>query len=76
MNLLNMRVILLICKGEKMKKIDIITFQNAHNYGATLQTYALQRFLNYKNYDANDINYKDKAIGDQYKIFRVNTKNE
>ena len=59
-----------------MKKIDIITFQNAHNYGATLQTYALQRFLNDKNYDANDINYKDKAIGDQYKIFRVNTKNK
>ena len=29
-----------------MKKIDIIKFQNAHNYGATLQTYALQRFLN------------------------------
>lgn len=59
-----------------MKKIDIITFQNAHNYGATLQTYALQRFLNDKNYEANDINYKDKEIGEQYKIFRVNTKNE
>lgn len=59
-----------------MKKIRIITFQNAHNYGATLQTYALQRFLNDKNYEANDINYKDKEIGNQYKIFRVNKKNE
>ena len=36
----------------------------------------MQRFLNDKNYEANDINYKDKEIGEQYKIFRVNTKNE
>lgn len=59
-----------------MKKIDIITFQNAHNYGATLQTFALQKYLSDKEYDAKDINYKNKDIGNQYKVFKLNAQNE
>ena len=33
-------------------RIGIITFHRAINYGAVLQTYALQKFLNDSNYDA------------------------
>lgn len=58
-----------------MKKIEIITFQNAHNYGATLQTYALQKFLKENNYNTEDINYKNKVIGDQYQIIKINKSN-
>ena len=32
----------------KKKKIGIITFHKAHNYGAVLQCYALQEFLSYR----------------------------
>ena len=34
-------------------RIGIITFHRAINYGAVLQTYALQKFLNVSNYDVN-----------------------
>lgn len=58
-----------------MKKIKIITFQNAHNYGATLQTYALQKFLRDNKYDTEDINYKNQVIENQYKIVKINKSN-
>lgn len=53
-----------------MKKINIITFQNAHNYGAMLQTYALQQKLSEKN-DVTIINYENSTIGDSYKVIHI-----
>lgn len=56
-----------------MKKIGIITFHRAHNYGAMLQAYALQEYL--KKYDVKIIDFNDKNINRCYKIIRVNEKN-
>ncbi|MDD3945252.1 MAG: polysaccharide pyruvyl transferase family protein [Bacteroidales bacterium] len=39
-------------------KIGILTFHWATNYGAVLQTYALQTYLQDKGYDVQIINYK------------------
>jgi hypothetical protein len=40
------------------KKIGIITYHNVLNYGAYLQVYSLQNFLEKNNYDVEIINYK------------------
>lgn len=56
-----------------MKKIGIITFHNAHNYGAVLQAYALQKVLSKSN-DVELINYKNKAISRGYRIIKINKK--
>ena len=45
-----------------MKKIGIVTFHRAHNYGACLQAYALQKYLIQKGYDANIIDYRNENI--------------
>ena len=33
-----------------MKKVGIITFHNAHNYGAVLQAYALKKYIQKARY--------------------------
>lgn len=43
-----------------MKKIGILTFQKAHNYGAILQCYALQEFLLSAGYEVKIIDYTPK----------------
>lgn len=45
-------------------KVGILTFHNALNYGAVLQTFALQRFINdeYPMVRAETINYSSPAI--------------
>ena len=54
-----------------IKKVGILTFHNAHNYGATLQAYALRNKLRHMGYDANIINYCNKSISKNYtKILR------
>ena len=58
-----------------MKKIGIITFYGAHNYGAMLQAFALNKFLINKNYDSFIINYFDKRIYNGYKVIRPFSKN-
>lgn len=40
-----------------MKKAGILTFHDAHNYGAVLQAYALKKYINKLGIDANIINY-------------------
>ena len=30
---------------KRMKKVGILTFHDAHNYGAVLQAYALKKYL-------------------------------
>lgn len=52
---------------EKKKKIGILTFHNAHNYGAVLQAYALKTKLNRMGYDARVLNYRNKYIQRVYK---------
>lgn len=47
-------------------KIGVITFHRAVNYGALLQTYALQRVLNKMNIQNEVIDYRCKAIEDRY----------
>lgn len=56
-----------------MKKIEIITFQNAHNYGALLQVYALQQVLNNEN-KVEIINYQNEIVGNQYKVLKISKK--
>ena len=46
--------------------VGIITFQNAHNYGAQLQAYALKQFLESNGHDAEFINYINKEIEKNY----------
>ncbi len=58
-----------------MKSVGIITFHNAHNCGALLQTFALQETLKCMGYEVKIINYKDKEITRNYKLIRYSRKN-
>lgn len=48
-----------------MKKVGIVTFHRAHNYGAMLQTYALQTYIS--NYcDVKIVDYHADAVDKNY----------
>ncbi len=47
-------------------KIGILTFHNAHNYGALLQAYALRTKLRNMGYDAHIVNYRNEKIENSY----------
>ena len=47
-------------------KIGILTFQNAHNYGALIQAFALKNYLENNGYIVNVINYANKEIENSY----------
>ena len=49
-----------------MKKIGIVTFYNAHNYGAMLQAMALQDYLKEQGNEVYIINYRNKIIDKRY----------
>ena len=51
------------------KRIGILTFQNAYNYGAILQLYGLYSFLDKNGYDVKVINYKNEYFANYY-IYR------
>lgn len=51
-------------------KIGITTFFKAHNYGAVLQCYALQKVLETTNSNVEIINYYDSNVYDGYKLIR------
>lgn len=53
-----------------MKKIGIITFHRAHNYGAMLQAYALQNKITRMGHEVKIIDYRDKNIEVLYKILK------
>lgn len=58
------------------KKIGIITFQRAHNYGAILQCYALQEYLKTLHYDVAIIDYipqwmKEGYSYKNYKLYNI-----
>ena len=54
-----------------MKKIGIITFHSAHNYGAALQAFALQTALTEKQYDVKIIDFRNKYIDKNFKPFAM-----
>ncbi len=60
-----------------MKKIGIITFSRAQNYGATLQCIALQKILSelVDNSEIKVIDYRNKYVEKSYKIFNVDKSN-
>ena len=49
------------------KKVGILTFHNAHNYGAVLQAYALKTKLTRMGYNAAVLNYRNKYIAKTYR---------
>ena len=44
------------------KKIGILTFHNCVNYGAVMQAYGLQSFLESKGYDVEIVDYVNEKI--------------
>lgn len=49
-----------------MKKVGIITFHAAHNYGSMLQAYALQQVVLSMGYDCEIINFRSIAQKEMY----------
>ena len=49
-------------------KIALMSFHNAANYGASMQAYALQRFLSDKGYDCEYINYVNDTRRHMYSM--------
>lgn len=47
-------------------KINILTFHNAHNYGAVLQSFALRTYLRKKGFEVHVLNYKNEMISSRY----------
>lgn len=54
-----------------MNKIGILTFHRAVNYGAVLQAYALQKFMNTKGIETEVIDYYNKKINKEYCPFKL-----
>lgn len=52
-------------------KIGILTFHNALNYGAVLQCYALQKFLQEKGFEVSVIDYRNRWIEGVYEPFSM-----
>ena len=52
-------------------KVGILTFHRAFNYGAVLQCYALQQFLNSLGHDVEVIDYRQPWIEAVYKAFSI-----
>lgn len=50
-------------------KIGIITYHRAHNYGATLQSYALKHYLRLEGFNAELIDYWPKYRKGMYNLF-------
>lgn len=44
------------------KKVGILTFHDAHNYGASLQAYALKKYISSLDYDVRVINYHHENL--------------
>lgn len=55
-----------------MKKVGIITFHRAKNYGAVLQSYALQKTVQTLGNDCEIVDYKCENIDKGYKPFQFN----
>lgn len=54
-------------------KVGVITFHSAHNYGASLQTWALQKALKKMGQDPCVINYHPEVIDHLYRVPKLKT---
>lgn len=54
-----------------MKKIKTITCHEVYNYGASLQEYALLKFLNEQGHDASVIHYKPSYLSGHFDLWAV-----
>lgn len=54
-----------------VKKIGVLTFHWAANYGAVLQAYALLKYLNDNGYDAEDVDYRPLRVMAKLKFFEL-----
>ncbi|MFV8440427.1 MULTISPECIES: polysaccharide pyruvyl transferase family protein [Vibrio harveyi group] len=54
---------------EEKKKVGIITFHDAHNYGALLQAYALKYKISSLGYDVGFVDVKNKKLNGKYNIW-------
>lgn len=52
-------------------KLAILTFYNAYNYGAVLQAYGLQKFLEDMGYDVEILNYKNNKVENSHNYFSI-----
>lgn len=64
---MHIKCVLFICI--KMKKIGIITFHAAYNYGSLLQNYALQQTLLKIGFEPETINLRTNQQKEQYNYF-------
>lgn len=55
-----------------MKKVGIMTFHAAHNYGSVLQAYALQTVIENKGDKCEIVNFETRNQVDMYSIFSKN----
>lgn len=53
----------------RQKKVGILTFHRAENFGAVLQAFALQTFLQRRGCDVRIIDYRNSAVEMMYHIF-------
>ncbi|MBQ3470040.1 polysaccharide pyruvyl transferase family protein [Candidatus Saccharibacteria bacterium] len=60
-------------KNNIKRKVGILTFHRSLNYGAVLQAFALKNTLAQLEFDAQVIDYRCKAIEDEYKLLHVDT---
>ena len=47
-------------------RVGILTFHDAHNYGAVLQAFALKKYIQKLGYEVKIINYHHKTIPDGF----------
>lgn len=55
-----------------MKKVAIITCHDVYNHGASLQAYALSRYISEQGYDVEIIDYKPPYLSGHYSLSAVN----
>lgn len=58
----------LLQKNDKCGEVGIITFHNARNYGACLQTFALQKKIEEMGHTVNIVDYRPSAIENNFGI--------
>lgn len=54
-------------------QVGIITYQRAVNYGAILQTYALQNVIKELGYDVKTIDYRNQILEDRHKKMKFSS---
>lgn len=58
----------MLTRKDKKKKIGILTFHYAHNYGAVLQAFALKEYLKMLGCEVSIINYQNTNIKKAYPV--------